>query len=268
MNRIGIDAGGTLMKIAYEEGGMIHYKKFPFEEAHQFLNWLKLVAPEAEFVLTGGKSGILRNQYLNGSNVVDEFETTCRGAVHLLRESRELPSVPFLLVNIGTGTSWHLIDGERQVRVFGSGIGGGTFMGLGTILSTEKEYRKLVELATEGDRVNIDLLVRDIYAPLEPPIDGNLTASNFAKTAFNLSQSPADLVASLLNMMAETIMLFTSQNGKIHGTNQVYMIGSTLAGNLPLKNKLTLYGKKLGQDVQFITDGEYSGAVGAMISSR
>ncbi|SFA71864.1 MULTISPECIES: type II pantothenate kinase [unclassified Bacillus (in: firmicutes)] len=266
MKRIGIDAGGSLMKITYQEKGNLHFKKFQMNEKKQALSWLKIAAPDADIVLTGGKAGNLQKQYFNGSSVVDEFEATCNGAVHLLKKNNELPKNPFLLVNIGTGTSWHLINNEKQERVFGSGIGGGTLMGLGSILSTEKEYRNLVELATEGTRDNVDLLVRDIYAPNEPPLDGNLTASNFAKASMNLSQSPSDLVASLINMMAETIMLFTAQNATIHGTSQVYFIGSTLAGNLPFKNKLSTYGKMLGQEVHFIPGGEYSGAVGAMIS--
>lgn len=38
MDRIGIDAGGTLIKIAYEEHGKLHVKTYPIQEKMSCFN--------------------------------------------------------------------------------------------------------------------------------------------------------------------------------------------------------------------------------------
>jgi type II pantothenate kinase len=265
MKKVGIDGGGTLMKIAYEEKGTYHYKKYPMNEMQSALAWLKMIAPTAKVSLTGGKSRMIQEKYFPEATVIPEFKASGEGAVFLLKQETQFVKEPFLLVNIGTGTSWHLINGEKQERILGSGIGGGTFMGLGYLLSNNLRYSQFVSLAGEGNKDNIDLLVKDVYESWESPIDGSLTASNFAKVANNESQSPADLLASLINMIAETIVLLSLQAGTLHQTKKLYFIGSTVSNNSPLKSKLSLYSTMLGLESHFIKNGEYSGAIGAML---
>lgn len=42
-------------------------------------------------------------------------------------------------------------------------MGGGTFWGLGCLLTKAKGFDDLLQLASEGDHRNVDLLVKDIY---------------------------------------------------------------------------------------------------------
>lgn len=42
-------------------------------------------------------------------------------------------------------------------------MGGGTFWGLGSLLTKAKGFDELLQLASEGDHRNVDLLVKDIY---------------------------------------------------------------------------------------------------------
>ena len=59
------------------------------------------------------------------------------------------PLFPYLLVNIGTGVSILRVDSEGQYeRVSGSGLGGGTFVGLGRLLTGETSFEKLLSLGT------------------------------------------------------------------------------------------------------------------------
>ena len=48
-------------------------------------------------------------------------------------------------------------------RIGGTSLGGGTFWGLGTLLTGAKGFDQLLDLASEGDHRNVDLLVKDIY---------------------------------------------------------------------------------------------------------
>ncbi|PLR94120.1 type II pantothenate kinase [Bacillus sp. T33-2] len=264
--KLGIDAGGSLIKLAIEEHGRLHYKKYPVNQLDEVMGWLKATAAHPEIGLTGGKADLVRTDFFPGGQVLPEFQTVCEGAVYLLKQSSLIPGDKFLVVNIGTGTSWFLINGNKYERILGSGLGGGTLMGLGQLLADNHEFSELVTLARDGDKGTVDILVRDIYFPQTPPIDGSLTASSFAKIQPDAESTPAGRIASLVNMIAENTVLLSMQAGAIHQIQDVVYIGSTLSGNQPLKEGLEYYSKMVGLNPVFLSDGEYSGAVGAWLA--
>ena len=260
---IGIDAGGTLIKIAFEENGRIRYRKYSLSDVDGAMSWIRMFSTNKKIVLTGGKAGMLKSKYFPDAEVIDEFTAACEGAKFLMQKSEVHIGDDFMLVNVGTGTSWFNIKGGKYERVLGSGVGGGTFIGLGNLLAGSKVFSELVEMAARGSRGNVDLLVKDIYHPEEPPIPGDLTASNFAKSALITESSNSDRLAAVINMISETITLLTVQAAALHQTKKVIYIGSTLAGNQPLQSSLELYAKMSGIEPVFLPDGEYSGAIGA-----
>ncbi|WLR57122.1 type II pantothenate kinase [Mesobacillus subterraneus] len=265
-NRIGIDAGGSLIKIVYEENGKLHFRKYLMGEMEDALGWLTLISSNKKVFLTGGRAGNIKAGYYPEAAIVDEFTAACLGANYLMMKEG-LPSVErSLLINIGTGTSWFRIEGEKYDRVLGSGIGGGTFMGMGKLLADSSDFLSLVSLSASGAKGAVDLLVKDIYHPEESPIHGELTASNFAKSEAIHSSSTADKMASILNMIAETITLLTVQTAALYGTKKVIFIGSTLAGNTLLQESLDNYCKMSGLEPTFLQNGEFSGAIGAILN--
>ncbi|WP_077247882.1 hypothetical protein [Bacillus sp. FJAT-27225] len=232
---IGIDAGGTLIKIVYEEGGKLHYRKAAYEEADALFNWLKLVAPGARIAVTGGRAEWVKRNFFPEAELTMEFPAVGEGA-HFLRSKDTNPS--FLLVNVGTGTSILLVGEGDCDRLGGTGMGGGTLVGLGRILAGTGDFAELSRLASIGDRRNADLLVKDIYGDGSEPLLGEITASNFAK---NENASKEDLVAALFNMVAETIFLLASQFAAAHSMNKITFAGGVFSANSLLKENLEVY---------------------------
>lgn len=263
-NTIGIDAGGSLVKIAFEENGRMNLRKYPIEELDRALGWLKWVAADKTIILTGGRAEAVKTKYYQNAEIIEEFTAVCEGAKYLLQMEKIPLEKKVLLVNIGTGTSWFSLEGAKYRRVLGSGIGGGTLMGLGRLLQGPTGFSDLVKMAQKGDRAKVDLLVRDIYDQGEPPIPGHLTASNFAKAAAYES-SCADQLASVMNLISETVTLLSMQTAAIHKTSHVIYFGSTLAGNSLLQESLNAYSKMSGFESFILPDGEFSGAIGAKI---
>ncbi|MGX6441759.1 type II pantothenate kinase [Neobacillus sp. K501] len=263
--KAGIDAGGSLIKIVFAENERMHFKKYSINEMDQAITWLKLVAPSVKVVITGGRAHAIQKKHFPQSMIIPEFQATCEGAKVFLAEEKKQLTEPFLLVNIGTGTSWHVVKGDKQVRILGSGLGGGTFTGLGSLLSSAKDFRLLSVLANEGDKGNVDVLVKDIYDAGETPINGDLTAANFAKGRKG-NHTEADRIASLNNMIAENIILLTMQAASIHEVQNVVFIGSTLAGNPSLRKGLESFSEMVGLTSIFIDKSEYCGAMGAFLS--
>ncbi|MCM3091608.1 MULTISPECIES: type II pantothenate kinase [unclassified Cytobacillus] len=262
--KIGIDAGGSLLKMAFEEHGQIHYKSYSVDELYSSMNWLKMTAADVPMALTGGKAEYLKKEFFQNALIVPEFESCGIGTSFLMKQDG-LSHKSSLLINIGTGTSIFLKKDGNFTRLSGSGIGGGTFMGLGRLLTGENDFVKLVSLAKCGNAESADLLVKDIYEPFDAPIEGSLTASNFGKIKDD-QVSKEDKAASLTKMIAETIVLLSSQAADQHQIDCIIYIGSTLRHNAPLKDLLEKYTAMLGKNSVFNQNGEFCGAAGAMLS--
>ncbi|WP_175989141.1 type II pantothenate kinase [Bacillus sp. Marseille-Q1617] len=262
MKAIGIDAGGTLTKVVYEEQGRYHYKTYDSKELLSVIKWLELTSPHAKIYVTGGKAGKIKSMIPHCA-VYPEFKAVEEGTRLLLKEQKQKNVDRFILVNIGTGTSFFKVDDRNFTRVLGSGIGGGMFMGLGTKLTGVKDFSELVRLSADGRRESVDLMVNEIYEGQESPVPDYLTAANFAKYA-DCKTRKEDVLRSLTNMMAETIILLAHQLSITHNTGSIVFIGSTLRANTSLKEDLSQFKEMLDYDPIFIGNGAFSGSLGAL----
>lgn len=265
MNRIGIDAGGSLVKIAYEEKGYLHTKTYPITEIAICLNWLHMLAPKANLILTGGKSAHVQSLLQQKGQRVDEFQATIEGTRYLLEKEIQQTPDHFIQVNVGTGTSIFHVMPDSFERLLGSGIGGGTLMGLGKLISAKCSFDRLIELAAQGNDQNSDLLIKDIYAPSPSPLIGSLTASNFGKAHLNEEATTADHMASLVRLIGETLTLLATQAATAQQVKSIVFTGSTLSGNQPLKERITSFRKLMDFEPVFLDQGAYTGAIGALL---
>ena len=67
-----------------------------------------------------------------------------------------------LVVSMGTGTAFIRVSGNDLKHLGGSGIGGGTLVGLSVGLINENDISKVAMLAENGDSNNVDLTIQDI----------------------------------------------------------------------------------------------------------
>src|SRR5699024_2255550 len=205
--KIGIDAGGTLIKIAYLEEETIQYRSFQSRHIEEAVSWVNDHFENPCICVTGGKSQVFAEKLNVSPQSVIEFDATARGITYLADEDDHSLGSHFLFVNVGTGTSMHYVQNGKQERVGGSGIGGGTLLGLAYLTTGMKDYEEIVEAASDGDREKVDLKVKDIFEGAVPPISGDLTASNFGKTEFMTKESPShpDTLAAIIGLIGEVI---------------------------------------------------------------
>nr|XP_032619760.1 4'-phosphopantetheine phosphatase isoform X3 [Chelonoidis abingdonii] len=82
--------------------------------------------------------------------------------------------------------AWTEVEtGDKFEWIGGSSIGGGTFWGLGALLTKTKKFDELLQLASKGQHTNVDMLVKDVYGGAYQTLglSGNLIASSFGKSA-------------------------------------------------------------------------------------
>uniref|UniRef100_A0AAR2JCV8 4'-phosphopantetheine phosphatase n=1 Tax=Pygocentrus nattereri TaxID=42514 RepID=A0AAR2JCV8_PYGNA len=142
---------------------------------------------------------------------------------------------PYLLVNIGSGVSIVKVESEdKYERIGGSSIGGGTFWGLGALLTKTKRFDELLQLASKGQHTNVDMLVKDIYGGAYGSLGltGDLIASSFGKSATADKEfSKEDMAKSLLHMISNDIGQLACLYARLHNLTRVYFGGFFIRGH-------------------------------------
>uniref|UniRef100_A0A6N2LBQ7 Damage-control phosphatase ARMT1-like metal-binding domain-containing protein n=1 Tax=Salix viminalis TaxID=40686 RepID=A0A6N2LBQ7_SALVM len=144
---------------------------------------------------------------------------------------------PYLLVNIGSGVSMIKVDGDGKFeRVSGTNVGGGTYWGLGRLLTKCKSFDELLELSQKGDNRTIDMLVGDIYGGMDYNkigLSASTIASSFGKTISEKKEltgyRPEDISLSLLRMISYNIGQISYLNALRFGLKRIFFGGEAQA---------------------------------------
>ena len=232
MNRktiIGIDIGGSTTKIV---GFRKNQKENPLIEPlfvratdaltsaygafGKFTVQNNLSLSDIDCVLmTGvGSSFIDKPLYSLPCKKVSEFQCVGLGGLYLsgLEEA--------IVVSMGTGTAIiHAVRrGEKTSTEYlgGTGVGGGTLLGLSRQMLGVDTVEHLEQLAEQGDLSHVDLRIGDISGDNDFEINETITASNFGKLSAIAHKH--DLALGITNMVAETIAMlsiFAARNFKV-----------------------------------------------------
>ncbi|EES42290.1 pantothenate kinase [Staphylococcus caprae M23864:W1] len=262
--KVGIDAGGTLIKIVQEQNDKRSYRTELTTNIEKVIDWLNHETIDS-LHLTGGNAGVIAENITIPAQTFVEFDASSKGLGILLKEQgHHLEN--YIFANVGTGTSLHYFDGKDQQRVGGVGTGGGMIQGLGYLLSNLTDYTELTNLAQGGCRDSIDLKVKHIYKDTEPPISGDLTAANFGNVLHHLDEnfSSADKLASVIGVVGEVITTMAITLAREYHTENVVYIGSSFNNNHLLREVIEDYTVLRGFKPYYIEHGAFSGALGAI----
>jgi type II pantothenate kinase len=173
-------------------------------------------------MMTGvGSSHVKKNLYGLDCQKVEEFEAIGRGGLYLSGLSEAL------VVSMGTGTALVHANAEGKMNYLGgTGVGGGSLMGLSKLLLKAENVEHIEEYAASGNLANIDLRISDITAKgREEFLFDELTASNFGNVSDVATKE--DVALGIVNMVYETIGMVS-----IFGARSVGVSDIVLTGNL------------------------------------
>ncbi|MBQ8509339.1 MAG: type II pantothenate kinase [Clostridia bacterium] len=157
---------------------------------------------------------------------VSEFDCIGLGGLYLsgLEEA--------IVVSLGTGTALiHARRGEKMEYLGGTGVGGGTLIGLSKRMLGLEDIQHIQELAESGDLDKIDWRIRDISKKdILPGAPDAMTASNFGNISDIASKS--DVALGIINMVFETIAMVAMFAARNYDLRDI-----VLTGNLTTLNK-------------------------------
>lgn len=217
---VGIDIGGSTTKIVgFDRGTVI--KPFlvratdPVSSIYgafgRFLSENHLQLSDVERVMVTGVGSTFIHQRIFGipTYKADEFKSIGLGGLFLSKLPRAV------IVSMGTGTAFVMADQNKAFHLGGTGVGGGTLLGLSNRMLNIRNFDDFVEMARDGDLSHVDLSIADISHDEITGMPPETTASNFGKTLDLATTS--DLALGIINLVFQTIgmmAIFAARNEK------------------------------------------------------
>lgn len=169
-----------------------------------------------------------------------------------------------VVVSMGTGTAIVKATSHEVAHLIGSGVGGGTMLGLSNRMINVRDFNLFTEMADRGDLSRIDLTISDITRDEIPGLSPDTTASNFGKN--DDSATHEDIALGIVNLVFQSVGTSAVMAAKLSGIKKIVFTGNlTLVrqGTRVLKCFSSLY------DVDMIVpeSAEFATAIGAALSA-
>ena len=175
-------------------------------------NGLTLGDVKKVMVTGAGSSYMSKPIYGLPSERIAEFKSIGLGGLYLSGLERAI------IASCGTGTALvYAEEGKDPDYLGGTGVGGGTLVGLSKKMLNMDNVDHISELAKSGSLDRVDLKIKDITkSDIIPGFSDIMTASNFGQVSDLATR--ADIACGIINMVFETIgmiSIFAARNYKI-----------------------------------------------------
>ena len=214
---IGIDVGGSTTKIVGFTANEPHKKQIfspifvkasdPVASVYgafgkfTYANGIALSDVKKVMITGVGSAFVDDRLYGIETRHLSEFECVGRGGLYVSGYENAI------IVSMGTGTavvSAKNTDGRTIFEYMGgTGVGGGTIVGLSKQILGISDIDHLIGLAETGDIEKIDLRIGDITKKDLGGLPSYMTASNFGKADGNAS--PEDIASGIIHMVLQSI---------------------------------------------------------------
>lgn len=129
-----------------------------------------------------------------------------------------------VIVSMGTGTAFVKAEEGKARHLGGSGVGGGTLLGLSNKILNVREFEDLIGMAQDGDLSNVDLFINDITNDEIVGLPADSTASNFGKISDLATKT--DVALGIINLVFQTIGVLSVFAARIDGTDDIVLTGN------------------------------------------
>jgi len=267
---IGIDIGSTTTKaVSLEEGRIVKKIKTKAEDAVTSAtgafgkmiveNGLKMSAIQRIMITGAGATKIESELFGIPTEKVNEITAIGTGGMFLSGKDN------IVIANIGTGTAIIEARKDRIIHLGGSGVGGGTILGLAKKLLSLSSFTNIMDLAGLGNLDQVDLLLEDIMVNDFSFLNKKSTASNFGKMLDTARDG--DIALGIINMVYQTIGMIATFAARSRDIDRIIVTGSGSYNPL---------GKEILADItrlysigfEYPEDAEYTTAIGAGLLSN
>ena len=267
---IGLDIGGSTTKIVGFDGKSVisplmvkagDAKTSAYGAFGKFLSENTLELGDVSRIMVTGVGSSFLGKDIFGIETIKVDEITAVGLGGRYLSSQD----DVVVVSMGTGTAVIGVEGENISHIGGTGVGGGTIIGICDKLIGVRSIEHIIELAGRGDISKVDLTIGDISSESISNMDGDVTASNFGKVSDMASN--ADLALGVINMVFQTIGIVAVLAGRGKGMTRIVLTGN-LSKIPPAAKIFPDIGRLYGVEFFIPQNSDFATAIGAAIYGK
>lgn len=183
------------------------------------LNHITMSNIEAIMVTGVGSTFITEDPYGLPTFHVPEFDSIGLGGQYLSKLQNAI------IVSMGTGTALVRANGKELTYLGGTGVGGGTVVGLSKLILDMRSIEHIAALADSGDLNNVNLKLKDISNKnIIETLPPETTAANFGKISDIASRE--DIASGIFSMVFESIGMLSVFAARAYGLRDVVLLGN------------------------------------------
>jgi type II pantothenate kinase len=259
---IGIDRGAS-----FTDFGVVHNNTLSETRSLKGRDWesiadvyrqLKKNHKAAQSVFTGSRAG-MPDRLAKAVQIIPEIDAIGFGGATLAARD------DCIVASIGTGAAIVHFKDKHATHVGGTGVGGGTIKGLGSLLCNTEDPVEIEKLALKGNAGRMNLTISDLGYEAVSFLGADVTASNFAAVD---SRRKEDLAAGILSLVGETVGILTSVCAREAGCPQAIVLVGKVAANRYIRNTVNLVAKLYQTTYIFPENPGYATVYGAALQFR
>lgn len=269
---ISVDFGITVTDTIRKKGSeIIHKMELSSEEVSH--NRVKDLFPDIDFSSNSGFLAVTGGKHLQLGDIIEstpiihvnEIDAIGEGSMHLSGLSEEQSVI---IVSAGSGTACIHAHKGNFTHCSGTGVGGGTVLGLSKLMLGTDNPEEIALLANKGSEGNVDLILEDVVSGPIGQLPSDTTAVNFGKVPkVNDRFAKEDIAAGIVNLVGQTAARIATSVAMIFKADQIVVVGRTPTF-IGLRNSLEQAAALTGFTPHFPENGEYASALGALLMAE
>ena len=213
--------------------------------------------------VTGGRHSEL-GDFIDSMPIVhvNEIEAIGEGTMSLSGLNEKESTI---IVSAGSGTACIHAHMGKYTHCSGTGVGGGTVLGLSKLLLGTSDPIEIAALAEKGSESEVDLILEDVVSGPIGQLPSTTTAVNFGKVSkMDREYAREDIAAGIINLVGQTAARIATSVAMMFQANQIVVVGRAPSFN-GLRKSLEEAASITGFTPHFPENGEYASALGALL---
>ena len=265
-----VDFGASNTDVVIHDGRQLRYWRLPSEgqpsdeRVRHALSVGGMTPSDVAWIAVTGGNRTELSPTLDGRAVhhVPEVQAIGRGGLALAGLERAV------VASAGSGTAVVAAGPGTSHHVSGTGVGGGTLVGLSRLLVGTVDPREIDALAQRGKDTAHNLTIGEILGQAIGSLPPETTAVNFGRVARHpVDASREDTAAALVNMVGQVIAVIAINAARAQQLEDTVIVGHLT--DLPsIRRTLELVGQYYGAAIRIPPDGGSATALGALLVTR
>ncbi|WP_439642357.1 Fumble domain-containing protein [Gemmatimonas sp.] len=265
-----IDFGASNTDVVIHDGKTSRHWRLPSEgqpsdeRVRYALAQGQLTPAEVSWIAVTGGNRTELAAALDGRAIhhVPEVQAIGRGGLALTGLERAV------VASAGSGTAVVAAGPGIAKHVSGTGVGGGTLVGLSRLLLGTVDPREIDALALQGKDTSLNLTIGEILGQAIGSLPPETTAVNFGRVARHaVEASREDTAAALVNMVGQVIAVIAINAARAEQMDDTVIVGHLT--DLPcVRRTFELVGQYYHASIKIPHDGGSATALGALLVVR